>query len=63
MKKSEPVRSFFVAGADCHGVPAQARIDGDRIVLTSPAAASPVAARYAWVGGDDLPLPPLRTDD
>lgn len=68
----EPVRGFYLAGADRRWVPAQARIDGDRILLTSPAVAAPVAARYAWVnnaseanvvGGDGLPLPPLRTDD
>jgi sialate O-acetylesterase len=66
------VRGFYLAGADRRWVPAQARIDGDRILLSSPAVAAPVAARYAWVnnaseanvvGGDGLPLPPLRTDD
>ncbi len=71
-RANEPVRGFFVAGADRRWVPAQASIDGDRIVLSSPAVAAPVAARYAWVnnaseanvvGGDGLPLPPLRTDD
>ena len=64
--------AFYLAGADRRWVPAQARLDGDRIVLSSPAVAAPVAARYAWVnnaseanvvGGDGLPLPPLRTDD
>ncbi|MGM9489578.1 sialate O-acetylesterase [Ideonella sp. YS5] len=71
-RSGEPARGFYVAGADRRWVPAQARIDGDRIVLSSPAVAAPVAARYAWVGnaseanvvgGDGLPLPPLRTDD
>ena len=71
-RSGEPLRGFFVAGADRRWVPADARFDGDRIVLRSAAVAAPVAARYAWannpseaniVGGDGLPLPPLRTDD
>ncbi|WP_457322622.1 sialate O-acetylesterase [Roseateles sp. P5_E11] len=71
-RTGEPLRGFYVAGADRRWVPAEARVDGDRIVLRSAAVAAPVAARYAWVnnaseanvvGGDGLPLPPLRTDD
>lgn len=70
-RAGEPVRGFYLAGADRRWVPAQARLEGDRIVLSSPGLAQPVAARYAWVnnpgeanvvGGDGLPLPPLRTD-
>ncbi len=71
-RAGEPVSGFYLAGADRRWQPAQARLDGDRIVLSSPAVPAPVAARYAWVnnpseanvvGGDGLPLPPLRTDD
>ncbi|WP_439390242.1 sialate O-acetylesterase [Ideonella sp. YS5] len=71
-RAGEPLRGFLLAGADRRWVPAQARFDGDRIVVRSPAVPAPVAARYAWVdnpseanvvGGDGLPLPPLRTDD
>jgi sialate O-acetylesterase len=71
-RAGEPLRGFYVAGADRRWQPAEARFDGDRIVLRSAAVAVPVAARYAWVnnaseanvvGGDGLPLPPLRTDD
>ncbi|MFG6432893.1 sialate O-acetylesterase [Roseateles sp. LYH14W] len=71
-RTGEPLRGFYVAGTDRRWMPAEARIDGDRIVLRSAAVAAPVAARYAWVnnaseanvvGGDGLPLPPLRTDD
>ncbi|WP_158218430.1 sialate O-acetylesterase [Roseateles puraquae] len=70
-RAGEPLRGFLVAGADRRWVPAEARLEGDRIVLRSAAVAQPVAARYAWVnntseanvvGGDGLPLPPLRTD-
>jgi sialate O-acetylesterase len=71
-RAGEAPRGFYVAGADRRWVPAQARLDGDRVVLSSPAVPAPLAARYAWVdnpseanvvGGDGLPLPPLRTDD
>ncbi|HEX5686129.1 MAG TPA: sialate O-acetylesterase [Ideonella sp.] len=71
-RAGEPLRGFYVAGIDRRWAPAQARFDGDRIVLNSPSVPAPVAARYAWVnnpseanviGGDGLPLPPLRTDD
>lgn len=71
-RTGEPLRGFFLAGADRRWVPADARFEGDRIVLHSPAVAVPVAARYAWVDnpseanivrGDGLPLAPLRTDD
>lgn len=71
-RAGEPLRGFYLAGADRRWQPAHARVDGDRIVLHSPAVPAPVAARYAWVdnpseanivGGDGLPLPPLRTDD
>lgn len=71
-RAGEPLRGFYVAGADRRWAPAQARFDGDRILLNSPAVQAPVAARYAWVNnpseanivsGDGLPLPPLRTDD
>jgi len=71
-RAGEPLRGFHLAGADHRWHPAQARFDGDRIVLHSAGVPAPVAARYAWVnnpseanvvGGDGLPLPPLRTDD
>jgi sialate O-acetylesterase len=64
-------QGFHVASVDRRRAPAQACI-GDRIVLSHPAVAAPVAARHAGVnnasqanvvGGDGLPLPPLRTDN
>jgi sialate O-acetylesterase len=71
-RSGEPLRGFYLAGADHRFVPAEARFEGDHIVLRSPAVPVPLAARYAWVNnpseanvvcGDGLPLPPLRTDD
>jgi len=71
-RAGEPARGFYLAGADHRWVPAEARLEGDAVILRSPAVAAPVAARYAWVdnaseanvvGGDGLPLAPLRTDD
>lgn len=68
----EALRGFVLAGADRKFVAATARIEGDAVVLTSPAVAAPVAARYAWmdnpsesnlVGGDGLPAAPARSDD
>jgi sialate O-acetylesterase len=71
-RTGEALRGFLLAGADRRFVAAQARIDGDHVVLSSPAVPAPVAARYAWVdypsesnlvGGDGLPAAPLRSDD
>jgi sialate O-acetylesterase len=39
---------FEVAGQDGRFVPAEARIDGDRIVATSPSVPEPRYVRYAW---------------
>jgi sialate O-acetylesterase len=70
-RTGEPLRGFLLAGADRRWHAAEATIDGDRLVLRSRAVPQPLAARYAWVnnpseanvvGGDGLPLPPLRTD-
>ena len=39
---------FEVAGADAQFVPAQAKIEGNTVVLTSSTVPEPVAARYGW---------------
>lgn len=61
---------FTVAGADGNFVAAEAKVEGDTIVVSSPQVASPAAVRYAWT--DDpvcnlvnlagLPASPFRTD-
>jgi sialate O-acetylesterase len=62
---------FTIAGTDGKFVPAQAVIDQDTVVVSSPAVAAPVNVRYAWdrypagvnfYNGDGLPAFPFRTD-
>jgi sialate O-acetylesterase len=67
----KPLRGFAVAGADRRFVWANARIDGDSVVVDSPNVTVPVAVRYAWGANPDcnlgnregLPASPFRTDD
>ena len=65
------VTGFAIAGADKHFVWADARIDGDEVIVSSKDVAKPVAVRYAWAdnpecnlfNGAELPASPFRTDD
>ena len=52
-KGGEPLKWFVIAGADKKFVPADAKIDGDTVVVSSPEVAAPVAVRYAWVNFPD----------
>lgn len=62
---------FTIAGADREFVEAQARIEGDAVVVWSDEIASPVAVRMGWGAADQpvlrngagLPASPFRTDD
>lgn len=64
------VTGFTVAGADGNYVPADARIEGSTVVVSSPSVAMPVNVRYAWaddpvsnlVNGTGLPASPFRSD-
>jgi len=66
-----PLKDFEIAGADHHFVPADARIDGDAVVVSSTQVPDPVAVRYGWADNpqgnlynrDGLPASPFRTDD
>jgi sialate O-acetylesterase len=69
--KGGPLKWFVIAGADMKFVPADARIDGDTLVVSSPQVSAPVAVRYAWVNFPDgcnlfnaagLPAAQFRTD-
>ncbi len=66
-----PPKGFALAGADRKFYWANARIDGDTIVVWSQKVAKPVAVRYAWADNPavnlynaaNLPASPFRTDD
>ncbi len=65
------LKEFSVAGPDHQWHWADARIDGNSVVVSSSAVADPQAARYAWqaypqatlYNGAGLPAVPFRTDD
>jgi len=65
-----PPRGFALAGADGNYHWADARIEGNTIVLRSPAVPKPETVRYAWAANPDvnlynregLPATPFRTD-
>jgi sialate O-acetylesterase len=62
---------FTLAGADRIFHPANARIEGETVVVSSPEVADPKAVRYAWanapqgnlINGAGLPARPFRSDD
>jgi len=70
-KGGEPLKGFAIAGKDRKFVWADARIDGDTVVVRSDKVAEPMAVRYAWADNPicnlynkaDLPASPFRTDD
>jgi sialate O-acetylesterase len=63
-------REFWVAGPDRNWQPAQARLDGESVLLTWEGKTKPNAIRYAFsafpevnlLNGADLPAMPFRTD-
>ncbi|GAB4239926.1 MAG: sialate O-acetylesterase [Acidobacteriota bacterium] len=65
-----PLQGFAVAGADRVFHWGEARIEGDTVIVHSPAVPHPVAVRYAWAdnpvcnlyNGAGLPAVPFRTD-
>jgi sialate O-acetylesterase len=62
--------TFTVAGEDKRWLAAQAHIDGDTVVVSSPDVAHPVAVRYGWetppicnlYNKEGLPAAPFRSD-
>lgn len=64
-------KGFAIAGADKKWVWAQAKIDGETIVVSSDRVEKPAAVRYAWANNPEcnlynkagLPASPFRTDD
>ena len=69
--KGGPLKGFLIAGDDRKWLPARARIDGDKVIVSHPYLKKPVAVRYAWAAapdcnlynGEGLPASPFRTDD
>ncbi len=66
------LKQFIIAGKDRQFVPAEAKIDGDSVLVWSDKVAAPVAVRYAWLcnpegcnlyNKEGLPASPFRTDD
>jgi sialate O-acetylesterase len=65
------VGGFAIAGRDHRFVWADARIEGNTVVVSSPQVSTPVAIRYAWANNpteaslynrEGLPAVPFRTD-
>jgi sialate O-acetylesterase len=64
-------KGFEVAGEDRKFVPAEARIDGATVVVSSAAVAAPVYVRYAWAdnpecnlyNAEGLPASPFRSGE
>ena len=63
---------FALAGADGWWREAAARVEGDRVVVSSPAVSEPVAVRYAWadnpeaatlMNAEGLPAAPFQVGD
>lgn len=48
--QNQPIDAFEIAGEDHHFVPAQARIDGETVVVSASAVPHPVYVRYGWMG-------------
>ena len=69
--KNGALRQFAIAGADRQFVWADAMVDGDCVIVSSPAVANPAFVRYAWADNPaganlynsaGLPAAPFRTD-
>jgi len=69
--KADALKGFAICGEDKKWVRAEAKIDGDKVVVSSKDVAKPVAVRYAWANnpefslfnGAGLPATPFRTDN
>lgn len=65
------LKGFAIAGADSQFVWAEAQIEGETVIVSSPDVPDPVAVRYAWANNpiislfnqEGLPASPFRTDD
>jgi len=72
VKGSDTLEGFAIAGPDHHFVWANAKIDGNKVVVWSKNVSNPVAVRYGWADNPEdanlfnkqgLPASPFRTDN
>ncbi len=72
MKIGNELQGFQIAGKDKNFVPAEAKIDGNTVIVSSDKVENPVAVRYGWkknpekcnlYNEEGLPASPFRTDD
>ena len=71
IKEGDIVKGFTIAGVDHQFHWADAVIDGNSVVVSSPEVSFPIAVRYGWAdypicnlyNGAGLPASPFRTDD
>ena len=65
------VKGFTIAGPDHVFHPAQARTEGDEVIVSCPEVAIPIAIRYGWADNPEctlrtptgLHVAPFRTDN
>ncbi|TDO71020.1 sialate O-acetylesterase [Flavobacterium chryseum] len=70
-QNGEVLKEFEIAGSDQVFYPADAKIDGKTVVVSSSQVKDPVAVRFAWkavpepnlFNKENLPASPFRTDD
>ncbi|MBN2594485.1 MAG: hypothetical protein JXA81_13335, partial [Sedimentisphaerales bacterium] len=70
-KGGEELKGFAIAGKDKKFIWADARINGDTVIVSSDKVSAPAAVRYAWAdnpicnlyNAKGLPASPFRTDD
>ena len=70
-KDGQPLTDFTIAGADGFFVPAQARLKGQRVLVSADKVPHPVAVRFGWsevaqpnlFSASGLPARPFRTDN
>lgn len=71
MAKGEKLTGFTIAGPDKKFYPADAVIEGNRVIVSSSSVQEPVAVRFGWAdypvvnlfNREGIPASPFRTDD
>jgi len=70
-RTGDKLKGFAIAGSDRRFIAAEARLEGNEVIVSSDDVKEPVAIRYAWVNVPAVsledrsgsPLAPFRTDD